>query len=167
MLKLWIRVLWFQVVLIAATIAVCINCLPGEVEIPRIDFILSSLMNCTSTFSGFTLTVVSILLSFTQSAIMQYLIKNGGVRELRTRYTLSLVMGIALIVTLLVIGSMIDESCSLDKATLIFGLCVTISYFMNLISSGWYLLKTLSLVTTVPEVRIDDTPSAPTGEYRI
>ncbi len=165
--KHWIRVFTLQTIIVGVVVACCIRFLPQTVVIPRIDFILNSLMTCASTFSGFTLTIVSILLSFSRSPVMLYLSKHGGTDELRLRYTLSVVIGVVLIIVILVIGSLVNEKNEIGKVTLTVGISATIAYFYNLVTSGWYLLRTLARATTPQSGRIDETLSSPKGKYRV
>lgn len=167
MIMRWIRVLAIQTIIVGIAVACCIRFLPQIVVIPRIDFVLDSLMTCASTFSGFTLTIVSILLSFSQSPVMLYLNKHGGTDELRLRYTLSVVIGVVLIIVILVMGSLVNEKNEVGKVILTVGIAVTISYFYNLVTSGWYLLRTLAKATTPQSGRINETPSSPKGNYRV
>ena len=162
----------FVVIMLPQTIIYIVSflvswiCIPANYTIPRIDFILDAILTCAATFSGFTLTVISILLSFSKSTVITYLNNHGGIEELRVRYTWSLILGMILILVCLVIGGMIGPSNSLAKWQIVVGLIISIAYFYNLLSSGRYLLKTIALATSPPP-QVSEDISEPTGQYRV
>ena len=155
-----------QTIVYIITLIVCWIWVPAEYTIPRIDFILEAILTCTATFSGFTLTIISILLNFSKSTIITYLNKNDGIKELRIRYTWSLLLGMFLILVCLFIGGMVDTNNSLPKWQIMLGSITAIAYFYNLVSSGRYLLKTIALATSPPP-QITNEVSNPTGQYRV
>lgn len=160
---------WFvlpQTIVYIAVFVACMKWLPSEYKLPRIDFILESILTCAATFSGFTLTAISILLSFSRSTVITYLNKNDGVKELRIRYTWSLLLGMALILVCLGIGGMIGTDNTLSKLQMVTGILVSLAYFYNLISSGRYLLKTIALATSPPP-QVSTEITKPKGKYRI
>lgn len=167
MWKRWLRILVPQILITGVAVALCVIFLPKEVKVSRIDFILNALMTCASTFTGFTLTIISLLLSFVNSPVMTYLNNAGGTAELRARYTLSVVMGVLLIVLLLVVGGVVKSDNVLRRPWVVLGVCATTVYFYNLVNSGWYLLRTLTKATTPPPVKVDETPMSPKGTYKV
>lgn len=142
------------------------KCLPDYIRIPRIDFLLNTSITCACTFSGFTLTVVSILLSFSRSALLEYLNENGGTKELMFRYTMSLILGLVLIMFCALLGSILPEDQLLTKPYVVIGAILMVLYLYNLISSGAYLLHTIALAAS-PTVQESDEVVTPTGNYRV
>lgn len=146
--------------------------LPAMVSVPRIEFILDATITCASTFSGFTLTVVSILLSFSRSTLLEHLKKEGGTKELIFRYTLSLALGIVIILFCIWVGSTLsvppDNPINLEisKCNAIIGIAIAFAYFYNLISSGIYLLRTIALATA-PVTIVSDESVEPKDGFRI
>ena len=158
---------------IAPLIGISIVCIiiawkyvPATMIIPRIDFVLSALITCSSTFTGFILTVVSVLLGFSKTNLVQYLNKHGGTKELVMRYTITIVLGILLILLCVCLGSIIPENHTIGKWWVSFTAIMTIAYGYSLISSGYYLLRTISLAVTTVTI-VEDEPVKPTGKYRI
>lgn len=143
-------------VCIIILITICIIFLPNVIPITRIDFILSTIITCATTFSGFTLTIVSILLSFSRSTLIEYLKKNNGIQELIFRYTFSLVLGLLLILFCGAVGSDLPVKNEFSKFMVILGAIILFDYLYNLITSSNYLLKTISLATKPTTVVSDE-----------
>lgn len=168
----YIRILHGQLVIIVLIILAGIKFLPPVVSIPRIEFILDSTITCASTFSGFTLTVVSILLSFSRSTLIEHLNKKGGTKELIFRYSLSLALGIVIILFCLWVGSTLttageqSNELVLSKYNAITGASLAFAYLYNLISSGIYLLWTIALATT-PVTLVSDESVEPKEGFNI
>lgn len=141
--------------------------LAPEIKIQKIEFILNALITCSATFSGFTLTIVSILAGFISSPVMKYIIRNGGMKELRIRYTSSILLGILLIIVCIVIGGTLDESNELSRIIVSGGAALVLAYFHSLLSSGWYMLRAIAQVSSVPIQQGDLVPQTPPGENRV
>lgn len=142
------------------------KCVPATMVMPRIDFVLSALITCASTFTGFILTVVSVLLGFSKTNLVQYLNKHGGTKELVMRYTITIVLGILLILLCVFLGSIVPDNHAIGKWWFSFTAIMTVLYGYSLIGSGYYLLNTIALaVTTV--TKVEDEPVKPNGKYRI
>ena len=140
--------------------------IPVTMVIPRIDFVLSALITCASTFTGFILTVVSVLLGFSKTNLVQYLNKHGGTKELVTRYTITIVLGILLILLCVFLGSIVPEDYTIGKWWFSFIAIMTVLYGYSLIGSGYFLLKTIALAVTTVTI-VEDEPVKPNGQYRI
>lgn len=155
-----------QLIGIIALTVLGIILLPSTIHFARIDFALSGLLTCASTFSGFLLSAVSILYGFSRSVLLQYLNKKGGMKELIVICTVALITGIILIIMSIVYGCILDESQIIRKIWVIGIGDMTILFFTNLVMSGYYLLKTISLASK-RIVFEDEDKTKPKGEYRI
>lgn len=139
---------------------------PDTMVMPRIDFVLSALITCSSTFTGFILTVVSVLLGFSKTNLVQYLNKHGGTKELVMRYTITIVLGILLILLCVFLGSIVPDNHTIEKWWFSSTAIMTVVYGYSIISSGYYLLNTIALAVTTVTI-IEDEPVKPNGKYRI
>ena len=65
--------------------------------LPRLEFLLDTIISCSSTISGFILASVTILVGATSSEIMKKIRKHGALTELRWRYTEALILGLVVL----------------------------------------------------------------------
>ena len=128
----YLAILSLQIVIIVLLVSLGIIFLPPDIIVPRTDFILNASITCATTFSGFTLAVVSILLSFSRSALLDYLREKGGIQELIFRYTFSLVLGLIYIMFCGVCGGILPEDTVIPKAFLISWAVLLLLYLYNL-----------------------------------
>lgn len=169
----YLQILHGQIIIIAVICLLGMKYFPDMVPVPRIEFMLDATITCASTFSGFTLTIVSILLSFSRSLLVELLKKNNGISELIFRYTLSLVLGILILLFCIYVGSTLPinpekvlENIALSKCNVIIGLSIAFAYLYNLVISAIYLLRTIILAMT-PVVRVSDESVEPKKGFRI
>lgn len=138
------------------------------VTVPNHEFVLNSLITCAATFSGFTLTIVSILAGFLSSPLMQYIIKNGGMTELRVRYTSSLLLGVILIVFCIIVGGTANDKNEFARFVIATGSTLSLSYLFSMLSSGWYLLQAIANAPRTDNLQQGDgKPQVPEGKYRL
>lgn len=138
-----------------------------EVTFPRFEFLLNSIITSAATISGFILAAVTILVGATSSAIMKDIRKEGGLQELRWRYTETLILALVVIVFFTVLGTIVEtETNSVTAPWLSFSAGLLVAYLSSTISTCYYLLAIIGrLYSEVPED--DDTPSSPEGPFRI
>lgn len=161
-----VKILWPQA-LIALILLVCGYVFsPDAVKVSRADFILNTSITCASTFSGFTLTVVSILLGFSRSALLEYLKQKGGIKELIFRYTYSLILGFIYVLFCSICGGMLPEDFQIPQKLFIAWGVLAFLYVYNLVSSSAYLLKTISQAAD-PMPQESDEVISPKNGYRV
>ena len=138
-----------------------------EVPFPRFEFLLNSIIASATTISGFILAAVTILVGSTSSAIMTDIRKEGGLQELRWRYTETLTLALVVIVFFTVLGTIVEsETNSMTAPWLSFSAGLLVAYLSSTISTCYYLLAIIGrLYYEAPEE--DDTPSSPKGPFRI
>lgn len=138
-----------------------------EVSFPRFEFLLNSIITSATTISGFILAAVTILVGATSSAIMKNIRKEGGLQELRWRYTETLVLALVIIVFFTVLGAIAEtEKNGMTAPWLPFSAGLLVAYLSSTISTCYYLLAIIGrLYYEAPEE--DDTPSSPKGPFRI
>lgn len=133
--------------------------------LPRLEFLLDTIISCSATISGFILASVTILVGATSSEIMKRIKKHGAFPELRWRYTGALVLGLIVILFFTYLGAVIDESNCVSTIYLSLSAGLLVTYICSVISACYYLLSIIGLINEeMPTV--DETPSAPEGEYR-
>lgn len=135
----------------------------GNINVPRLDFILTSIITSTTTFSGFILSIIAIIAGLNNNPIMKYLKNTGGIFELRLRYSITLIIGIAVIILTMVFGSLIEgETIYIPIAVICAG--SFIMFIVSVITSGYYLLRIIRLSSQA--IISDDIPSSPDLESR-
>ena len=80
-----------------------------DVTFPHFEFLLNSIITSATTISGFILAAVTILVGATSSAIMKDIRNEGGLQELRWRYTETLILALIVIVFFTILGGIVDE----------------------------------------------------------
>ena len=161
--------------IIAVSIPVFLGCLTyfiigklgiTDVALPRLEFLLNSIITSATTISGFILAAVTILVGATSSAIMKDIRKEGGLQELRWRYTETLILALIVIVFFTVLGGIVDMHNTVTVHWLSISAGLIIAYLSSTISTCYYLLAIIGrMYYETPEM--DDTPSSPEGPFRI
>lgn len=158
---------WVPVIVILLLSVCLFRKLTPTITIAKLDFILNALISCAATFSGFTLTIVSIMVGFLSSSIMQFIIKHGGFKELSLRYIGSILLGMGLIIYCIVVGGSTTDSNQLSRGIVSVGAFVSLMYFYSLLSSGWYMLRIIAQVADPQIQQGDRKPHVPKGKNRI
>ena len=136
-----------------------------DVALPRFEFLLNSIITSATTISGFILAAVTILVGATSSAIIKDIRKEGGLQELRWRYTETLILALVVIVFFTVLGGIVDDN-NMTSPWLSISAGLIVAYLSSTISTCYYLLSIIGrMYYEVPEP--DDTPSSPEGPFRI
>ena len=141
--------------------------LADEYEICRIEFVLTSLITIAATFAGFVLTSVSILIGLSSSPIMKKIRKNGSLKELRIRYTESLILSVVLVAFCVVLGGVIGDSTCIRKIWLIIGVGILTSFLWSMITTGYYLLSIIGMAPEDSKKEDSETATVPKGEFRV
>jgi hypothetical protein len=136
-------------------------------NVSRIEFVLNAIIVCATTFSGFILTSVSILVGLSGSPIMRKIRQDGGMAELRCRYTESLILGAVLIIFCICAGITVDTTGLLKGWVLSYGAGLLVAYTISTIGAGYYLLRITASLDTPPAPVVSKKPKAPQGEYRL
>lgn len=133
--------------------------------LPRLEFLLDTIISCSATISGFILASVTILVGATSSEIMRRIKKHGAFPELRRRYTEALVLGLIVILFFTYLGAVIDDSNCVSTMYLSLSAGILVTYICSVISTCYYLLSIIGLINEEMPT-INETPSAPKGKYR-
>lgn len=137
-----------------------------DVTFPRFEFLLNSIITSATTISGFILAAVTILVGATSSAIMKKIRNEGGLQELRWRYTETLILALIVIVFFTILGGIVDETNVMTLPWVSISAGLIVAYLSSTISTCYYLLAIIGrMYYDAPE--IDDTPSSPEGPFRI
>ena len=137
-----------------------------DVALPRLEFLLNSIITSATTISGFILAAVTILVGATSSAIIKDIRKEGGLQELRWRYTETLILALIVIVFFTVLGGIVDTQNKVTLPWLSTSAGLIVAYLSSTISTCYYLLAIIGrMYYEAPEP--DDTPSSPEGPFRI
>lgn len=136
-----------------------------SLEFPRLEFLLSTIISCSATISGFILASVTILVGATSSEIMKRIRKYGALPELRWRYTEALILGLVVIFFFTFLGAAVDESNCVSNLYLSLSAGLLVAYICSVVSTCYYLLSIIGLINeNVPTV--DGTPCVPNGNFR-
>ena len=137
-----------------------------DVTFPHFEFLLNSIITSATTISGFILAAVTILVGATSSAIMKDIRNEGGLQELRRRYTETLILALIVIVFFTILGGIVDEKNIMTLPMLSNSAGLIVAYLSSTISTCYYLLAIIGrMYYEAPEM--DDTPSSPEGLFRI
>ena len=137
-----------------------------DVTFPHFEFLLNSIITSATTISGFILAAVTILVGATSSAIMKDIRNEGGLQELRWRYTETLILALIVIVFFTILGGIVDEKNIMTLPMLSNSAGLIVAYLSSTISTCYYLLAIIGrMYYEAPEM--DATPSSPEGLFRI
>ena len=141
--------------------------LKNGIILNRLEFVLNSVITCAATFSGFILTSVSILIGLSESKLVKKMRDTGGLVELSTRYTESLIIGFVIIVFCVVLGGKTDTTNQVGLWWAISGIALMVSYAISVFLTGYYLLRVIVLIPNDAHVCVNNMPQTPEGEFRI
>lgn len=130
-------------------------------KVERFDFVMNGLITCAATFTGFILTSLSILLGALNSPLMKYIVEHNGMAEMKLRYSMSLILGVLLIAFCVFLGIVTPENETISKLQMSFGSFITISFFVCISLTGYYLFRMVALLHTKPKATVDNNPSFP------
>lgn len=137
-----------------------------NMKICKIDFVMNAIVTCVVTLAGFILTSISIIISMSGSPIMKKIITEGGFKELKTHYTMTLILSLVLIIVCIGLGITIGEDNVVNGKGIIIGSSVLVSYFISLVSTCYYLLRIISEIPNNRNVEVINEPSVPKGDFR-
>lgn len=151
--------------------AVVVGCIIRSMDITtvafeRFEFLLNTIITTSATVSGFILASVTILVGATSSAIMNNIRDNGGLQELRWRYTEALILGLIVIIYFTFLGAIVDannNSMTIEFLSLSAGLLV--GYLSSVVLTCYYLLSIIGKLYYEAPVE-DSVPSSPPGPFR-
>lgn len=139
---------------------------PEEVGFNRLEFLLSSIITFASTFSGFMLTAVTVIIGYAKTDIMQTIYNSNAKRELTFRYVESITCGILLIVLCAIVGEITPQSGLVSRKFLSVGVGVILYYLCSLFTTGYYLVSVISLSANLGKQR-DNNPYRPASGFNI
>ena len=134
-------------------------------EIPRIEFLLDTIISSAATISGFILASVTILVGATSSKIMQDIKNKCALPELRWRYSETLALGLAVMIYFTYLGVIIGLDNEMPKIHLVISIGAIISYLYSVITTCYYLLSIIGKINEEPPI-VEGEPSSPEGDFR-
>jgi hypothetical protein len=142
------------------------NCfITKPLELPRIEFLLDTIISSSATISGFILASVTILVGATTSKIMQDIKNKFALTELRWRYSETLVLGLSVMIYFTCLGVIIGSDNKIPKIHLVISIGTIVSYLYSVITTCYYLLSIIGKINDNPPI-IEGGPSSPSGNYR-
>lgn len=133
----------------------------------RLEFLLSTIITCSTTISGFVLTAISILIGFEAHPVMKEMKKVDGLAELTIRFAETLILGAAVIIFSLIIGEAAGKGNYVGRTYLIAGIGLISSYVCCIVTVFFYLLSILIHLCEIPPIARNNHASVPCGEMRI
>lgn len=118
---------------------------PDGKSFNRVEFILASIITFASTFSGFILTAVTVLLGYGKTHVMKAVNSSKAKNELSFRYCESILCGLILIITCMIIGELIPQNNVISRMYLCIGVGILAYYVASLISTGYYLVSLIAV----------------------
>lgn len=116
----------------------------GNMRIERLEFLLNAMITSTTTCSGFILTSVSILIGLSNTPLMKKINSTRASKELQYRYKENLLVGLALIIVSVLIGTNTEDKVI---PAIVFYSYVWIigAYLISTVTVCWYLLSIIDL----------------------
>lgn len=145
---------------------ICSFFLRTDCYIYRLDFVLTAIITCAATISGFILTSISILVGLSSSPVMKYIRSHGAFTELQFRYTESLLLGIVLIIFCIVLGGKTDDTNLISSLWSVISLGLLVTYLVSITTTGYFLLFVIAKLSDNP-IRATSEASIPEGNFRI
>lgn len=136
-----------------------------SITIPRLEFLLDTIISSSATISGFILASVTILVGATSSKIMREIKSKLALPELRWRYSEALILGLMIMIYFTCLGVLIDNTNEISRAYLSISTALLLSYFYSVVATCYYLLSIIGKINEDPAV-IEEGVSSPDGEYR-
>ena len=136
-----------------------------DLTLLRLEFLLNTIISCSTTISGFILASVSIIIGAPSSKIMAKISAGRGLTELRCRYTQSLILGLIVVLFFSYLGAIIDDSNCISTRYLVLSAGLLFSYLCSVMLTCYFLLSIIGLLNK-PAQATDETPSASAGNYR-
>lgn len=137
-----------------------------DICINKIDFVLSAIITCVVTISGFILTSVSIIIGMSGSLIMKKISKDGGLLELITRYSTTLILSLIVIIVFIILGSMVKTDNVVPSSSIIVGSAIIVAYIYSLITTCYYLLAIIAKIPCENSIENSNNPAQPKGDFR-
>lgn len=150
---------------IVVTVATGIFVKGQPVEIPRIEFVLNSIITCASTLIGFILTSLSIIFGLVNTALLKAIYSTQGRYELNVRYMETTIIGTALIIACIITGAKTPESTVVPFKWFAGTFFLAALFVISFATTCYYLMR---IILYAP-VTDNDTnkPSTPEGDFRI
>lgn len=159
----WIfYVLWISPVLLGVALCVFFLFNPRAQVIFRIEFILNAIITSVTTISGFILTSISILLGLT-TPLMRRIRATENFKELSSKYTVSLVLGMVTVILSITLGGMVPEDNLIPWSWMGLMGGILVSYLLSISISGYYLLNIIvkgSINDEIEYYRTSDIPES-------
>lgn len=133
--------------------------------LPRIEFLLDTIISSSATISGFILASVTILVGATTSKIMQDIKNKLALPELRWRYSETLALGLAVMIYFTYLGVIIGPDNEIPKIHLTISIGAIVAYLYSVITTCYYLLSIIGKINEDPPI-VEGGPSSPKGDYR-
>lgn len=146
----WKKVLWCCLVMVfPIALGAGISFLLGRMgiypqTIERIEFLLNALITFASTFLGFILTALSILLALPDSRVMAHIGKEHCMPELLCRFAVALLLGAALIALCLAAGIDIVDT-TVPSSWGYAGVALFSAFLFSVLQVGFYMLTIINV----------------------
>ena len=137
-----------------------------NIKIARLEFLLNAMITSATTCSGFILTSVSILIGLSNTPLMKKINSTIASKELQYRYKENLLVGLALIIVSVLIGTNTEDKVI---PAIVFYSYVWIigAYLISTVTACWYLLSIIDLAPKSERMEEEKKTGAPKGKYRI
>ena len=133
--------------------------------LPRLEFLLDTIISSAATISGFILASVTILVGATSSKIMEDIKNKCGLPELRWRYSETLILGLAVMMYFTYLGVVIDANNEVARSCLAISTGALTAYIYSVITTCYYLLSIIGKINEDPPIE-EGGPSSPDGDFR-
>lgn len=151
--------------LLGAATSVIIGCSNvTSVQFYRLEFLLDTIISCSTTISGFILAAVAILVGASSSQIMQD-ITQKALPELRWRYSETLILGLVVMVYFSCMGVFTNKCNCVNKLPLSLSAGLLVAYIYSVVITCYFLLAIVGKINERKAV-VQGEPSSPEGDFR-
>lgn len=137
------------------------------VDIPRIEFVLNSIITCASTLIGFILTSLSIIFGLVNTSLLKAIYSTQGRYELNVRYMETTIIGIALIIACIVTGAKTPEDTVVSFKLFAGTSFLAALFVISFATTCYYLIRIILYAPAADNELNKNKPSTPEGDFRI
>ncbi|WP_010295922.1 hypothetical protein [Clostridium senegalense] len=110
-------------------------------KVIRLEFILNSSITFSSTYIGFVITAITVLVGLTQKPIMKFLNKKKFLDLIVEYFMASIMIGTLVIIYSLYLGYSVDNNCIVSKVEFAGFVMIFLSFLLCLIRVASFLMK--------------------------
>ena len=113
----------------------------SDIEIPRIEFVLESILTVSTTLTGFLFTGITLLVGFTSKLLEKISDSRSAFRELKARCLEAIILGIVVVVLCIMCGACLRENDQISVWWLRMFLFIGGWFTVSFVEVSYYLVR--------------------------